>query len=61
MMRKLIGYIVSWTLYWFGHLTSYLLNFDSMWWLYPVYNRLMLWSLNAQDWAGNATPWVKTK
>jgi hypothetical protein len=60
-MRKLVAYIVSWSLYWLGHLTSYLLNFDSMWWLYPVYNRLMIASVQVQDWAGNTTPWHKTK
>ena len=60
-MRKLAGYVVSWTLYWIGDLISRLMNFDSMWWLYPVYNRLMQWSLRVQDWAGNQTPWQKAK
>ena len=60
-MRKAIGWLVSWSLYWIGDMVSRLMNFDSMWWLYPVYNKLMLWSLLVQDWAGNLTPWVKTK
>jgi hypothetical protein len=58
-MRKAIGYLVSWALFWLGDLVSRILNFDSMWWLYPVYCRLMQWSLQVQDWAGNTTPWSK--
>ena len=58
-MRKNIGYVVSWTLYWVGDLVGRIMHFDAMWWLYPVYNRLMSWSLQVQDWAGNDTPWHK--
>lgn len=60
-MRKAIGWLVSWTLYWLGDAVSRLMNFDSMWWLYPAYNRLMIWSMQVQDWAGNQTPWQKAK
>ena len=58
-MKKLVGYTVSWTLYWLGDAVSRVMNIDSMWWLYSVYNRLMTWSLQVQDWAGNTTPWHK--
>jgi hypothetical protein len=30
-------------------------------WLYPVYHRLMIWSCDIQDWAGNDLPWTKIK
>ena len=58
-MKKPVAYILSWTLYWLGDLISHLLNFESLFWLYPVYNRFMQWSLRVQDWAGNTTPWRK--
>jgi hypothetical protein len=61
-MRKALAYIVSWTLYWVGDAVSKPLNrWDCMGWLYPVYSRLMQWSLRVQDWAGNQTPWQKAK
>lgn len=56
-MRKLIGYIVSWVLYWLGDLTSKPLHYLNWWWLYPVYNRLMIWSVDVQDWSGADGPW----
>ncbi len=60
IMRKIIGYILSWTLYWLGDIVSKPMNwFEWAWWLYPVYNRLMGWSLRVQDWAGNQGPWKK--
>jgi hypothetical protein len=61
-MRKNIGYLVSWSLYWLGDLVSRIMQFDSMWWLYPVYNQLMCGSLRIQDWANIDTgPWSTTK
>jgi hypothetical protein len=60
-MKKLVAYILSWSLFWLGDVVSRVMRFDSMWWLYPVYNWLMLWSMRVQDWAGNATPWNSTK
>lgn len=58
-MRKNIGYVVSWSLYWAGDLVSRAMHFDFMWWLYPMYNRLMQWSSQVQDWADNDTPWIR--
>jgi hypothetical protein len=58
-MRKNIGYAISWALYWVGDLVSRVMHVDFMWWLYPVYNRSMLWSSQVQDWAGNDTPWIR--
>jgi hypothetical protein len=56
-MRKLIGYILSWTFYWLGDLVSKPMHYLNWWWLYPVYNRLMIWSYDVQEWAGNLGPW----
>jgi len=28
-------------------------------WIYPIYNKIMLWSSEIQDWAGNNKPWIK--
>jgi len=36
--------ILVWLLYQVGHMISWLLYFDCLAWLYPVYSRLMTWS-----------------
>ena len=59
-MKKLVGYILSWTLYWLGDLISYLMNYFDWFWLYSFYNNVMLASLDVQAWAGNKTPWRET-
>jgi hypothetical protein len=56
-MRKFIGYVVSWTLYWLGDLISKPMNYLDWYWLYPVYNRLMIYSADVQDWSGANGPW----
>jgi hypothetical protein len=58
-VKKIIGYLLSWILYWLGHLISYPMNYFDWPWLYPLYNRLMLSSYSIQRWAGNITPWGK--
>jgi hypothetical protein len=60
-MRKFIGYVVSWILYWLGDLTSKPMNYLDWYWLYPVYNRLMCWSVDVQDWSKADGPWESTK
>lgn len=54
-MKRIIAYITSWTLYWLGHWTSYVVR------LYPIYKSLMYNSMRIQDWAGNETPWQHIK
>jgi len=56
-MKKSIGYILSWTLYWLGNLVSKPMHYIDWWWLYPVYNNLMRASLSVQDWAKIDGPW----
>jgi hypothetical protein len=60
-MRKIIGYVVSWTLYWLGDLISKPMYYVNWWWLYPVYNRLMISSADVQDWSNANGPWESTK
>ena len=61
-MRKFIGYIVSWILYWLGDLTSKPMHYLDWYWLYPLYNLLMCWSVDVQDWAKLINgPWSYTK
>lgn len=59
-MRKAIGWVLSWILYWLGDLVSKPMEWFDFWWLYPVYNRLMTWSLQVQDWCGNTGPWKES-
>jgi hypothetical protein len=56
-MKKFIGCIVTWILYWLGDLVSKPMYYIDLWWLYPVYNRLMIWSVDVQDWSGADGPW----
>lgn len=56
-MRKLVGYIVSWTLYRLGDLISHPMNRFDWAWLYSTYNNLMIASMLVQDWAKNTSPW----
>jgi hypothetical protein len=56
-MKKFIGYVVSWALYWLGDLVSKPMHYRYGYWLYPVYNRLMCWSVDVQDWAKVDGPW----
>ncbi len=60
MIKKFIGYVVSWLLYGLGDLVSKPMHYIDLWWLYPVYNRLMIWSYDIQDWAGANGPWRET-
>lgn len=62
MVKKIIGYIISYTLFWLGHLISQpMYRFDCFAWLYPAYNTLMGWSIVVQDWAGLEEPWEKPR
>jgi len=59
-MKKILGYILSITLYRTGDLISYpMLRFDWAY-LYPIYNQLMIWSYEIQKWAGIQGPWQES-
>lgn len=58
-MKKIIGFITSWTLYYLGHFTSKLMN--ELPFLYSTYNWLMIKSMNIQDWAKLKSPWKNVK
>ena len=60
-MKKIMGYILSWTLYWLGDFISKPMHYFDWACLYPVYNRLMIWSADAQDWSGCNGPWAEVK
>ena len=54
-MKKPISYILSWTLFWFGHFVSLLMGTIPT--LYTTYRWCMHKSMELQDWANNKTPW----
>jgi hypothetical protein len=58
-MKKFIGYILSWSLYWLGDLISHPMNRFDWGWLYSLYSTAMSASFNVQLWADNDTPWHK--
>lgn len=56
-MKTILGYIGSWVLYGLGDLVSKPMHYLDWAWLYPTYNRLMLWSCNLQEWGNGCGPW----
>jgi hypothetical protein len=59
MIKKVFARILSEVLYYLGHWISFPMHWFGWAWLYPIYNRLMSWSSEIQDWAGNELPWRK--
>lgn len=57
-MKKIFARIISELLYYLGDWISYPMHYLDWSWLYPIYNKLMSWSCEVQDWAGNDKPWV---
>lgn len=41
--------LIAWMLYFLGDLVSKIMNTDLTAWLYPVYNKLMIWSSELDD------------
>ena len=60
-MKKIVARAVSEVLYCVGDWVSRPMSRFDWAWLYPVYHRLMIWSCDIQDWAGNDLPWPKIK
>ena len=60
-MKKVFVRIVSEILYLLGDWVSYPMAYLDWGWLYPTYSKLMGWSGDVQDWAGNDKPWSKVK
>ena len=60
-IKKILARIASEILYYLGDWTSRPMSRFDWALLYPVYNQLMIWSINIQDWAGNAEPWTHNK
>jgi hypothetical protein len=63
-MKRAIGWIVSWALFWLGHGVSRLFRLKLVDRLdqlhpYPLYCWFMGTSLDVQDWAGNDGPWKR--
>jgi hypothetical protein len=59
MIKKVFARILSEMLYYLGHWISFPMSWFDWAWLYPMYHRLMCWSSEIQDWAGNKLPWRK--
>lgn len=59
-MKKIIGYVISWSFFWLGDLISRLMDICDLGLFYPAYNRLMHWSIDIQEWSGCKGPWKRT-
>ncbi len=58
-MKKILAWPLSWALFWLGDVVSKPMHYFNWAWLYPVYNNLMCWSADVQDWAQLNEPWRK--
>lgn len=59
MIKKILARVLSEILYYLGDWVSKPMYWFNWAWLYPLYNNLMGWSIQVQDWAGNDNPWAK--
>lgn len=64
-MKKIIGFIPTWIIYYIGHWLSLLERFISpkigILWLYELSNYFLITSTIIQDWAGLNSPWEEPK
>lgn len=52
-LKYILAWPIGWTLWGAGHLVSKLMHMgEPLGRLYPIYNRLMLWSCSVSDWGG---------
>ena len=56
-MKVLAAKLASLCLYWAGHAISCVMNNAVGAYLYPIYNRLMIWSSEIEEWAGIDFMW----
>jgi hypothetical protein len=56
-MKVLTAYVVSFCCYWLGHGISRVMDNAVLYRLYPIYNRLMIWSGDVEEWAGIEFMW----
>ena len=59
-MKRAIGWLLSWLLYYLGDIVSRTIT-NRQAWLYPLYNWLMWKSTRSQDWGGGAGAWLPAK
>ena len=57
IMKKALGYLGAYGCYHLGDILSRPMQWKWLHWLYIPYNRLMIWSVNIQDWAALPKPW----
>lgn len=58
-MMAAVAAFLSIPLWMMGHAISKIMNNGVLYWLYPVYNRLMIWSVASEDWADVEIMWKK--
>lgn len=59
--KQLIAFIPAWLLYYAGDLTSKLMKETEKEWPFILYSKLMVWSIQIQDWAKLSKPWSTPK
>lgn len=56
-MKVIAAYVASFACYWLGDAISRVMNNKAACMLYPIYNRLMCWSGDVEEWAGIEFMW----
>lgn len=59
MVKKVLGWWTSWALFYVGDTVHVVMDYFEWFWLYPVYNTSMNWSVRIQEWADVKGPWEK--
>lgn len=50
-MKKIVGWILSWSMFLLGDLVSKMMNTRVTYWMFSIYCWLMVKSSNIQDWS----------
>jgi hypothetical protein len=56
-VKRAIAWVVGGALFWAGHIVSRPMNVWRFGMVYPVYHRLMCWSVAVDDWGGGGIHW----
>lgn len=60
-MKAAVACFLSIPLWVMGHAISKVMNNGVLYWLYPAYNRLMIWSGDIEEWADVEIMWKSAK
>jgi len=60
-IKKLLSFIGTWSLFYLGHWTSFIMRFLLFYWLFNFYSWCMINSLKIQELGDLKSPWKEPK